>query len=378
MLSPFGVARARALRTGAGAQAPATAGGGLTRSLRQMRTWLRVVRALGVGPYLEAVQVRRFSTGTARGYYVTRALTTLLNVGLLDQLARSTWVNIDAYALEHALDARLLRALCDYLYAAHYLTRNGENYALDPERGLSAQALTAPLQLDVRAHEEVFSNLEPLLRQEKTFGAEVTSHAEHADGALTRYFTLPLVADHLRRRGCQVIVDLDCGDASFLIDQCRRNPGLRGYGLDPARDAIEAAQCKVKESRLERRIKLYTGEVFAIGAMADKLQWLDAATCIHTLHHYLPGQRGRVVALFHSFREAYPGTPLIVCEVVRHSPDELRGSRRGVSELQFLHDLSGEGLLTRAEWRELFAEGGFTMIEEEYVSDARTSIFTLS
>jgi hypothetical protein len=70
--------------------------------------------------------------------------------------------------------------------------------------------------------------------------------------------------------------------------------------------------------------------------------------------------------------------PLIICEVIRHSPEELRRKPGGLMEIQLFHDLSNQSLMSRAEWQAVFQQANFQNIHEDYLDFARTAIYTVS
>lgn len=342
-------------------------------------TLARTVKVLGLHPALQASKIRRFSNGLLRGFYSTRAVIALHNVGFFDEITQFGTVDLDAFAAQRNLDLAVLRSLCDYLQAVGILRRRGTRYALDASESVTT-TLNGPFY-SVYAYQDIFRNLEDLLRKEKTFGEEIVRDpglVAKGSGAVGQLFVFPMMADVIVKNGYRSILDLCCGDATFLIDLCERIPGLRTHGIDISTEAIAAGEQRVARRALDKRIDLVAGDVFRIDTVAGQLKGIDAVTCIYALHEFLTDDRERIVDLLCRFKTTFPGVPLVICEVIRHTPEELRARPGGVAEIQLWHDLSHQQLLSREQWRDVFQRANFSHIHEDYLSVARTAIFTVS
>lgn len=345
-----------------------------------MFSQLKAIKALGWRSVLRAQKIKRLSQETIRGFYATRSIIALLNIGLFDELAGQHRINLAAFAVRENLDPKVLKSLCDYLYELKILNRNGENYSLTQPGSFLVETLSGPLQ-SVYAYEDVFHNLEALLKKEKRYGLDVNRRGEfvaRGSGSTGKLLVFPLVAELLSQNKFERILDLGCGDGAFLIDLCERDGRMRGYGLDISPEAIAAGQRKLSRKNLQHRLQLLVGDIFELDDMADRLQGIDAATCIYVLHEFLTDDREQILDLLDKFKRTFPGVPLIVCEVIRHTPEALRKKPGGIMEIQLFHDLSNQQLASREEWQDLFKGAGFTKVQENYLSFVRTAIYTIS
>ena len=111
--------------------------------------------------------------------------------------------------------------------------------------------------------------------------------------------------------------------------------------------------------------------------LPDPLRTIDAAITFFVLHELLFSGADAVIELLRGFRTAFPGVPLIVFEVVRPTPEEMR-KRPGMAIYYFLyHDITHQKPVSGEEWKELFDKAGFSVIEERRLRFARTAIFTI-
>jgi SAM-dependent methyltransferase len=345
-----------------------------------MRAFLHSVRVLGLRHMLKLQHARRLSQRTIRGHYTTRAIMALFEVGLLDALRAGGAVDLDDFAAAQGLDAEVLRFLCDYLYELRLLRRVGRRYTLDHQGVLLVETLRGSFDI-VGAYDGVFSNLVPLLRREKIYGREVwrtPSLVASGSGEVGGLLAFPLVYDLIRRGSYTNVLDLGCGDGTFLIDICQRDATLHGYGVDLSPEAIAIGTRRIARGPLKHRIELLVADICALEPVRDQIARLDVATCIYVLHELLYRSETTALKLLGSFRASFPGVPLIVCEVIGHSSEVLRRHPGGLLEIQLFHKLSQQQLASRETWRALFSQAGFTNIREDYFGFARTAIYTVS
>lgn len=337
----------------------------------------RLIRAVGWRRALQAGAIRRLNQEIVGGYHLARVLTALLNVGLFDALAGQGRVDLAAFAEREGLRPEILSTLCDYLYASRFLDREGPYIRLSKRGRLALDGMRGSLDL-LQGYDEVFGNLEPLLRGERRYGVDLVRRADYVakgSGEVGKLLAFPLMAEALRRHGFRRVLDLGCGDGSFLIDLCQRLPEMRGYGVDIAPTAIAAGCRKVTELGLQGRIELMPGDIFELDGLAARLGDVQAITGVYVVHEFLGECGERLIELLSRLRAAFPGVPLVLCEVIAHSPDELRARPGPVKEIQLFHHLSNQRLASRAEWRGLFARAGYTHVEEDYLGFLRTAIF---
>ena len=348
--------------------------------VQSLLSQLQVMKVLGWRSVLQANRLKHLSEEIIRGFYVTRAIIALFNIGFFDELAEGQAVNLETFATQKRLDLRVLRILCDYLFSLKILKRDGKNYGLDAKGSTLVKSLSGAFHM-VYAYEDIFYHLESLLTQDKKYGVDITRRSEFVakgSGAVGKLLAFPMVQDVLSRRKFECILDLGCGDATFLIDLCERNERAQGYGLDISPEAIAAGKRNVERKNFQDRVQLFVGDIFRIEALAGRLSGVQAATSMYVLHEFLCDDNARILELLQGFRNSLPGIPLVLCEVIRHTPEELRRKPGGVLEIQLFHGLSNQRLASRAEWQALFRQAGFTDVQEDYLDFVRTAIYVVS
>jgi SAM-dependent methyltransferase len=345
-----------------------------------MSVLLETIRVLGLGQVFRLYLGYRLAwQGTLDGFYNTRIIQTLFNVGFFDEMQGQGYVDPDTFAEARNLDPEILRSLCVALYATRFLRKNGTRYMLD-RKGQILVGVTRGWFDGVYGYEGMVHHLEGLLRKEIVYGKDLRRRSDFVavgSGEMENWIYFPLAIDAIRARGFKSVLDFGCGDGTFLLRLCEQAEGVRGFGLDIAPEAIAKGREQIKGTGLEGRIQLFVGDINSLEELPEPLRSVDVTTVFFVLHEVLYDGPDRAVTLLKNYRRLFSGVPLMVFEVMRPTPDEMR--RRPGMAVQYVlqHDLSHQRLTDSAQWREMFRAAGFQSIEEKHLGFARTSIFTL-
>ncbi|MCC6587038.1 MAG: methyltransferase [Bryobacterales bacterium] len=313
-------------------------------------------------------------------HFTLRCVQTLLHAGFLDAL-RAGPQSAEEYAGKNNLDPKLLRALCEALYARKILTLDGERFGLDETGRLIVETNVGRGWIDLAyGYEPVLYNLEPLLRKEAFYGQEVVRHGDYVgtgSGLASVDFYFPLVARFIAAGKRRKVLDIGCGDGTFLRYLCSTVPGLEGVGIDLSPNAVEAGR-RTNAQEKRNDVRLYVGDAMDIGKLKQEIAGVDCAATFFVLHELCDNNGNqRTLKFLRSFREALPGVPFHVVETIRPTAQEMRKRPGPAVEYFLFHDLSKQHPLSRAQWRKLYQSAGFQSIEEDYIAGARTSIYTL-
>jgi SAM-dependent methyltransferase len=345
-----------------------------------MFEFFRTARVLGLPRMFRMYRAYRAGwMDIISGFYTTRSMQALFNVGFLDELERAGSVDADAYAEKHGLDPLILRSLCDSMYALSILGKDGSRYSLEPRGLLLVQEARGWFD-GVYGYEGLLHDLEPLLRREKTYGDDVTRRHDfvaRGSAAVERRVYFPLAIDELRRREAWHVLDLGSGDATFLIDLCRADERFRGVGVDVDGAVAAEARERVEREGLGDRIRLVEGDVFALGE-SNALEGVDAVTAFFLLHEFLWAGDDAVVQLLQELHRSLNGRPLMIFETLRPTPEEMR-RKPGMGVQYFVHhDLSHQRPVGLDAWRRIFEQAGLAGVEERHLRFLRSAVFTVT
>jgi cyclopropane fatty-acyl-phospholipid synthase-like methyltransferase/predicted transcriptional regulator len=340
----------------------------------------KTVRRFGV-PYMLRLQ-KTYRTGwdeMIRGYLETTVMHALLNVGLIDEMQKQSSINIEQFAADANLDSEVLKPLCEAFYCVGVFDRNDSGYSLSEKGRRVVEVMRGWLEV-CYGYREVFYSLEPLLRKEKVYGHDLYRRSDfvaRGSGEMEALLFFPMVNDIITAKGYKRVLDLGCGDGTFLRHLCELNRNIQCFGIDLAPAAIEEGNRRLRETGLEDRISLFALDISKIGQVSEELKDIDAATVFFVLHELLYFGEEVLLNFLKNFRRLFPRVPLIAFEAVRPPAEELR-RHPGISVYYFLyHDLTQQKPVDAEAWRRLFRAAGFEAIEERDLGFARAAIYLL-
>jgi cyclopropane fatty-acyl-phospholipid synthase-like methyltransferase len=255
--------------------------------------------------------------------------------------------------------------------------RNGDSFFLNEKGKLIMDKFRGWIELSY-GYEEVFHRLEPLLRKEIVYGKDIYRRSDFVakgSGEMENHFYFPIANQVIVENGFKNVLDLGCGDGTFLRRLCQLNSEVKCFGIDLAPEAVEDGKRLAAEEGLQDRVSLHALDISKITELSGSLKQVDAATTFFVLHELMYDGEERVIAFLKDFRRILPNVPLIIFEPIRPTPEEAR-DRPGVGIFYFLfHDMSHQTTAPRSVWMRVFKAAGFTSIQERYLSVARTAIF---
>lgn len=344
-----------------------------------MGGFLKAIQVLGLGRLLRIARAHRLGwLDTISGFYTTRTMQALFNVGFFDELQAHGQIDVATFAEQKNLDTQILEALCNSLYALRILNKNSASYVLSA-KGKTLVEVARGWFDGVYGYEEVFHFLEQLLRKEKTYGQDIYRKPDFVakgSGEMEAWVYFPLAIDIIKKHGYRRVLDLGCGDATFLCHLCETTD-VQGYGIDLAPEAIADGERLVAQAGLLDRIQLAVADITKLDKAPTQFQQVDVATTFFVLHEILWWGRDAVIDVLRSYRRLFPDVAFIVFEVIRPTDEDMR--RRPGMMVQYLlqHELSHQKLTTSREWHGIFKTAGFTHVDEQYFGFARTAIFIL-
>lgn len=348
-----------------------------------MFTNLSLLRIFSPREWLQLRRARKWAwEGILKGHYLTRTIQTLFNVGFFDGLRQEEWLDALEFAEKHDLDPHLLVGLCDALCARRILRKEGTRYALDRDgRFMVEHDLVRGWFYLTYGYEEVLYQMEPLLRKQIRYGEDLMRDGEYVargSGFSSAPFYFPVAAKFIHQNNYHKVLDLGCGDGTFLRYLCTHVRDFQGVGIDLSLDAVQAGSKQNLEQQLSNKVQLYQGDIFNLESLREQLTGIDAVTSFFVFHEFCDREdNSRVIELLRRLREFLAGVPIILFEAIRPEIEALRKRPGPAVEYFLFHDLSNQVPQDRASWMEIFRSAGFQSVQEHYIKLVRSAIYIL-
>jgi SAM-dependent methyltransferase len=341
--------------------------------VRTLEQILRVIKLVGLRQALR--MKRRHEQGLAplRGHVATRCFWALLQCGLWDELLAKGSTDLDTFAADRGLNGRTLRAICRYLDGIGWVRLQGGLLWPGPAvRTLLAEP-RGLFELGY-AYDPVMNALGDLLAGKAAFGRDVQRRTDWVgigSGRLCEQLPYPVLGELVASCGGKRVIDLGCGDGSFIIWMLRRMPGLHVTGLDLDAPTADLARRRVAAEGLADRADVVCGDMFdlvrddgAARGLPEPSQ-IDTVTVCDTFHEYLWDGDDRIVEFLKALRARRPGITLVMGDFCVQDEQWLRRHPIASLEHHLWHDLTRQRLIGEAEWRRIFEKAGIRVVESQ-------------
>lgn len=325
-----------------------------------------LLKYLSLSSIYKLKKAHDFSLEHVRGYIVSSCLVSLLNIGFFDELSRYNYININGFSKKHDIGLQTIKALCKYLYAIGILRRKKGNYCLSAKGQILIYDAIGPFNF-ISAYSPIFQNLEAMLRKEKKYGKDIIRRSEFvakASAETERWIPFPVIEKLIRTEKYNSILDLGCGSAEFLIRLCKRIPNIKAFGIDISESSIAYAKKRLKEERLEKSIKLEVSDIFEVNKLSKEMKEVDVITSFFVLHELVAEGREKVIRLLKTLKENFVNSSLVICELYRKAPTELKRKPSMIAEHHLFHALSNQKILSVKEWKNIIKKTDYKIKNE--------------
>ncbi|MDK1030456.1 MAG: class I SAM-dependent methyltransferase [Planctomycetia bacterium] len=315
-----------------------------------------------------------------RGHAVTSSLWMLLRVGLLDEMLARGQVDLRQYCSTNQLEPQVIDAVCEYLDGLSMVRVEDGKIRLLRKLSEMLEEPRGFLEL-AYAYDPVFHSLEDLARGKVKYGEEVHRRVEYVgrgSGMLCRTLPYPVMADIIRRHERKRILDLGCGDLSFLFFLCENSDDITGLGIDIDGPMVEVARELLKKSPWSQRLAVEEADMFRLEAIAQNNTDVDCITAVDTLHEYLIEGDSVVVDLLKQLRREFPRAVFVVGEFCKQPHERLRKHPTAFLEHHLYHRLTKQRIVDAGSWLRIFAEAGLDCVEKKVFDIVGHGYFVLS
>ena len=295
------------------------------------------------------------------GYAASSVLASFEMAGLLAMLEEGN-LTLDAVA-DRGPDAAPLAAAClRYLGERGLVIENSGRYRLT-DYGHEVCRDKGYLVWLVGGYGEPLRRLDAFLGGAKRYGRDYPRDGRWvADGAamLGGKDVVPHAMRLLESITFNRVLDLGCGNARFLLTVCSRF-GASGIGVDLSPEACAEADKAIQEAGQQDRVTVIEGDAGDVAGM-PRLEETQLVVTFFLLHEILAQGKERMVQYLRELSARLPERSYLLAAEVQ-PPVAATAGQRFTPEFTFVHALMRQGLLSAEGWRDVLAQGGFTVLE---------------
>jgi SAM-dependent methyltransferase len=291
---------------------------------------------------------------SVNGFVLTNALFACVDTHLAEELCKAETFDPVEGAPRLKLDAHQLKGLCKYLVLQDVLAEKDGKYWLTPlGKNLFGVGARGFLELYRGGYGHVIAEAGPLLTGAKAYQRDLVRDGKYVASGSTgffRTFNFPQAFAAIDRCRGKRILDLGCGDASLLIDYCRRTPDATGIGVDVDERAISNGRAAIDAAKLSGRIKLIHGDAFDLKVLRPLADQIDVLTSFAMQHEMFRDGEQAVINHLNELATCFKGKRYVLGE-------PLINMTRADSNFFWVHVLSLQGFPRSIDgWVELLGK----------------------
>lgn len=288
-------------------------------------------------------------------------------------------LDTDEAAKQLDLDARLTLGLSEYLSRRGVLEQvagsdGRPRFKLSPRgRELVLGQWLGYFVHIVGGYGNVLQNSAAQLRKKIVYGPDIrrdgynVALASELIGRNPHHASYKVAFERSANLKPEMVMDLGCGSAAFLLDLVRTSGAKRGVGVDMSAGACDLARQNVKTKGYADRVKIIESDARQLLEKAPELDGaVDLISAMFIVHEFFSmGFSAAAGELRELCRALKPetGRILILDKIV----DGFEGGAAPgfFTEFKLVHDLTSQVLTTKAQWQRVLDEAGLEVLHEQ-------------
>lgn len=305
------------------------------------------------------------SLNPIRNMFLAQVVHALFETNVFEELKGNTTQNIDMIAEKTKISTYRLEGLVLYLKHEGLVALNGNQTPFLTEEGVSLENSKPWYQLLVGGYGKTLLDLPAMLKDRTLYGSRVGESVGRGSCGISQFDALPMTKRLISKieHDPKCIVDIGCGDGSYLVDLCGSFPGVQAIGIEPDESSVQLAQKLIVQNGLESRATIEKGDLEAIANLKE-IPSETVFVVAFVLQEVLEQSgREKIVEVLQRLKNRHPQGRVVVIEVDRAD----HNTKKMTSELGLgyynpyflIHRLTEQRLETPSFWTELFAEAGW-------------------
>ncbi|WP_343211467.1 methyltransferase domain-containing protein (plasmid) [Aliisedimentitalea scapharcae] len=315
-----------------------------------------------------------------RKMFLAQSIHALFNAQLFEKLKGNSTQTVTELADLSGMSSYRLEGLILYLKNEGLVDFHRGEVPFLTDLGLSLENSKPWYQLLVGGYGKTLLDLPSTLHDRNQYGSRVGEFVGRGSCGISQFDALPMTKELISALdevpGC--IVDIGCGDGSYLIDLCRTFPDAKALGIEPDDASVKVANDLIAKSDLGGRAEILKGDLELVADL-DAIPRNTVFVIAFVLQEALEQSgRSKVVEILRRLKKRHPLGKVVVIEVDRADRD----SEKMTSELGLgyynpyflLHRLTEQKLETPEFWNDVFSEAGWDIARQTHPETSYDSL----
>lgn len=297
--------------------------------------------------------------------------------GWYEPMAEEDGTTVPELAARFQLNEERLLGLVRYLANEDIVTVTGNRRVKLSERGRGLVRFWPWYTLLIGGYGAIFNDLPVVLGADGPYATRNDRSVAVGSCGISQYDALPITRRLLSMlpNNWRTVVDIGCGDGTYLVDLCASLPAIQGIGLELDPATVELVRKNAERMGVVDRVKTM---VAAQVGMVPELPSEDGPFCFITafvLQEMLE-QSGReaIIQLLTNTFERYPDSHWIVVEV-DHRPDDptVMSDPLGLAYYNpyyLIHQITEQRLESLDYWHAVFADAHLDVVATQRADHA--------
>lgn len=306
-----------------------------------------------------------------RWFVLAQGIYHFMDSGIREMILDSGELSITDLANKLGLQEKRLRGFLQYLANEGYVTflENG-NLKLT-NKGKEIGDYYPWYKLLVGGYAQTFQQISAAIKEVGMYADRDSTSVGIGSCGISQHDALPMTRRLLQSitGKWQTVVDLGCGDGSYLVDLCKSIPDIHGIGLDPDPNSVKAALIATTKYGISDRVYVQVGSASLLPDLSNEQGPLCFITAFVLQEILEQSGRTAIIEMMQSVFNRYPDSYWVVIEV-DHRPNDPSVMETGLGLAYYnpyylIHNITEQRLERVAFWEELFHEVGLSVLSIE-------------
>jgi 2-ketoarginine methyltransferase len=303
-----------------------------------------------------------------RHFVLAKGLFHLLDSGISESIKKNREISIDSLCEIHSLNKKVLNGFITYLTNERVLYKSKENLIGFTKEWEDLNTYKPWYDLLIGGYSTTYDQLGELLNNKKKYATRNSSYVGKGSCGISQFDALPMTLELIEysKLKFDYIIDIGCGDGSYLIDICKKLTNVKGVGIDPEQNSVNKGNKLARKLKLDNRVTFIIGDENEIPQVTKNMR-----VCVVTafvLQEILE-QKGKkeIFKLINKIFTTYNKVTWVVIEVDNKFKEQKLFSdllaKSYYNPYYLLHVLTEQRLEKNKYWLDLFKKANLSVLK---------------